>query len=164
MSQSLSGQLYLDPKDSGDLLMFVCDPMPDSDRLEVTPVGLHRMWPRGRASVLPLIADFKTHKLPKMRNALLAAADSAEQLRACDVDRVLALAKDFGIAEVTICQWLLSYPLLMPRTARILEEKAGLGTIVCPDCNSNKVAGPDEDGFFDCQDCGLCFENPQETP
>lgn len=162
MSQSLSGQLYLDPKDSGDLLMFVCDPTPDSDRVEVTPVGLHRMWPRGRASVLPLIADFKTHKLPRLRNALLAAADSAEQLRACDVDRVLALAKDFGIAEVTICQWLLSYPLLPERTTKIVVARAALTDITCPDCHHDRVAGPDEDGCYDCQDCGRCFENQKE--
>lgn len=158
MTDSLSGQLYIDPKDSGDLLMFVCDPRPDDPFVDVVPVGLQRMWWRNRKCLLPLIAEFKAKTLPKMRNALLAAADSAEQLRPCDVDRVLALAKDFGIAQRSMCQWLLSFPLLMPRTARIVEEKAGLGTIVCPDCNSNKVAGPDESGVFDCTDCGRCFE------
>lgn len=159
MSQSLSGQFYLDPKDSGDLLMFVCDPTPDSDHVEVTPVGLHRMWPRRRASMIPLINDFKTYTLPKLQSALAVAGGTIQFMVPDDVNRFLAQAKESGVAQVTACQWLLSQPLLPHPAVEIVVTRAALQDIVCPDCHHDHVAGPDEDGCYDCQDCGRCFDN-----
>lgn len=164
-NDDIVGKLYIDPEDSGDLLMRVAviDAAFPDRHVHVQPVGEgpQRIWALNGKILRPLIAAFETQTLPKMRNALLASADSAEQLRPCDVDRVVRLAKDFGVPQAAFCQWLLTFDLL-PRTKSLLAAQSGLTQIVCPDCQSLRVAGP-SDGFYDCQDCGRCFKKTKET-
>ena len=54
------------------------------------------------------------------RQTLALAADSPEQLRPCDVDRVMDDAQDRGYAE-GFRSWLLSHNLML-RTTMLLEE------------------------------------------
>ena len=155
----LIGEFYLDPLDSCDLLMRIAGMGDKASRVVVVQTidtGCQRCWKRSGVALRPLVANFKANTLPRMRNALLAASDTPEQLRPGDVDRVLALAKDFGLAQTTMAQWLLDFELL-PRTKARVEALAGLAKIVCPECQSNWVAGPDRDGFCDCTACGECF-------
>jgi hypothetical protein len=56
------------------------------------------------------------------RQTLALSADSPEQLRPCDVDRVMDDAAQRGFAD-GFRAWLLAQPL-MPRTAMLLDQYA----------------------------------------
>jgi len=57
---------------------------------------------------------------PRFRSCLLLSADSPEDLRPCDVDRVMDAAADLGCLE-ELRKWLLDQELRQ-RTRQLVEE------------------------------------------
>ena len=54
----------------------------------------------------------------KFRSALMLSADTPEELRACDVGRVMAAAEEFGVRD-EFRTWLLTHDLIS-RTREVI--------------------------------------------